>query len=143
MKIILSRLSVLSIVVVIILSACSQAESSTPEPGGPEDVYWEYWNACDAANDRVAESFLTSGAVRYGNVAGGPCSLTHDYLFKFGAAPEDEEKLSIVSAARPDVQENENSASLTWTLDEETVLPIIIMTRVDGDWKIDQIMLMK
>ena len=143
MKSILSRLAVLMIVIVVFLAACSQTEVSTPEPGGPEKAYWDYWNACDSAKDKVAESFLTSSAIRYGNLAGGICSLTHDYLFKLGATAVDENQLSSISTARPDVQENEKNASLTWTLDEVTILPIIIMTKSDGEWKIEQIMLMK
>jgi hypothetical protein len=131
---------ILFVLMIFLIVGCSAVEP-TPELPDPAEVYWEYWTYCDEGREEKAELLLTPQALRVSEQF-GVCSFMHDYSLTIGQFPGFNELLLSFIDVEPEVAINDDSATLTWFSDEGMVIPMITMKLVDGEWKIDQIIVM-
>jgi len=126
----------------VILIACkSQEETEMIE--GPEDIYWQYWEACENRKLDLAATYLTSEAELDSRVSGvGVCAYTHDFAYKSGRFIGPPENLELFSKATPELNLEENRASLMWVPIEGSTTPIVVLKLIEGLWKIDEIHIM-
>lgn len=130
----------LFILMVFLLAGCSAAEP-TPELPDPAEVYWQYWTYCDEGREERAELLLTPQALRVSEQF-GVCSFMHDYSLTIGQFPGFNELLLSFIDVEPEVSMTDDSATLSWFSEEGMVIPVITMKLVDGEWKIDEIIVM-
>ena len=124
----------------ITIAACSAAQP-TPETPDPADVYWEYWTYCDERREEKAELLLTQEARVIGDRF-GVCSFMHDYSLGVGQFAGINELLLAYIDVEPDVSINGDTATLTWFSEDGMVIPVIKMNMVEGDWKINELLVL-
>ena len=110
---------------------------------GPEEIYWNYWNACDQGKTKEAEQMLTEkGKLQSQYYGFGPCSLTHDFIYKMQIISGPQEKMPEFSKAKPEVSIKDDTATLTWMPIDGSITQIIVLKKIDGTWKINEIIMM-
>lgn len=124
-----TRISLLLIILAtVLLSACSSPERSV------EQVYWDYWQACDENKYGTAREMLTETAQEK-SAEVGVCGFTHDYI-------------NVIELARggpehnfdedPEIIVEEDHARMMW-IDDQGTLTIVLFFQVDGAWKVEDI----
>jgi hypothetical protein len=135
-----NRIIIFTLLIGVVLAACGSAEE-TEEIRNPVDVYWEYWNYCVSGKEEKAELLLTNNAKDVGERF-GVCSFMHDYSLVIGQFPGYNELLLDFTDIEPEVHIDDDSATLIWAPNEGMVTAVIVLLNVDGEWKIDEFLMM-
>lgn len=117
---------ILVIVFILTFTSCGVMSKS------PEDVYWEFWNACNSGDIATVESLLSDDAKNESKNF-GPCFFfAHDA----GGHFEPEE----FKDNNPESKIVGNTAYLKWTFkDGDTTTTVLY--KVNGDWKINTLVM--
>jgi hypothetical protein len=124
------KILLISTLFILLLAACQSA----PSEKSPDEVYWEYYQACQENRFETAEKLLTEGA-RAQRATVGVCGFTHDaindYLKSQGETTE------RIFSEEPELTTQEDEAFLTWVDDTGNIANVILVKTDDG-WKVDQ-----
>jgi len=133
----------LAFITLVITCACSIGNPAPEETEtrGPEEVYWEYKNACDIGDLATAESLVSDKAIEraYDNTAGiGICTYTHDMMHRLVEMQSDSVGFSqeFVSEKPVDVNIVGNTTNLMWK-DKDGYYVTVTLFNIEGDWKIN------
>lgn len=114
------------VVLATILAGC-KAQAS------PEEVYWQYWQACADGDFAAAKLLLAEDAVAVAEGL-GVCAFTHDAINTIEAQQGNP---AHTFSSDPQVNTSEKVTSLTW-VDDQGSLAIVTLVAVDGTWRISQ-----
>ena len=135
---------IVGFLIVVTLSACGGEQvTETPQVDdrGPVETYWDYWELCDAGRRLEAAAMLTETARPIGE-RWGACSFMHDYSIGEGQVPEFNQNLLLFMDREPELFVEGDTASLIWVPEEGAISPMVVMKFVDGQWKINELILM-
>ena len=125
----LSLILFISILLVLLLSACQSNEE------GPAAAYWGYFEACDNGKYESARLFLDEEAkLQIDSI--GVCGFTHDSINRYEAERGGTER---TFSEEPVLEVEENNAVMTWVDDQGKVAIVQLIKTGDG-WKIVQTM---
>ena len=122
-----SLILLLSISIIFLLAACQSAETEE----GPDDVYWEYYEACINGKYDTAEKLLDDLAKSQIDII-GVCGYTHDAINRIQIERGGTER---TFSDDPTLDVRENRAVLTW-IDDQGNLAIINLVKVGNEWKV-------
>lgn len=102
--------------------------SSTP---GPEEIYWQYWDACTAGRFSEAEKFLSESSSQAA-ISLGSCAFTHDAINTVEAANGNPPR---TFSEDPEVTTKDDNSMLSW-FDDQGNIAIVILRKENDTWKI-------
>jgi hypothetical protein len=119
-----SKILLVALLFILLLSACQSAKN-------PDEVYWEYYEACQENRFEDAETFLTEEAQAQ-RATVGVCGFTHDaindYLIERGQPTR-------TFSNEPELTAQEVRASLVWIDDTGNIASVTLLKTEDG-WKV-------
>ena len=129
MKSQLARIGLILALATILLAACKPAEASQT----PDEVYWEYYNACEAGQYETAEKLLSENA-RQRVAAVGVCGFTHDAINDY--------EISRGGTIRnfleePELAIEDDQAVMSW-IDDTGNIANVFMIETDDGWKVSE-----
>ncbi len=110
----------------LILAGCKPEAS-------PDEIYWQYWQACADGDFSAAKLYLADDAVTTAETL-GICAFTHDAINTIEAQQGNPAR---TFSQDPVLNASEKIASLTW-IDDQGNLANVTLVAVDGIWKISE-----
>jgi hypothetical protein len=110
----------------ILLAGCSQESK-------PEEVYWQYYEACSDGRFDDARQWLTETAVNTSRSL-GVCAFTHDAI---NVSEAQKGNPLRTFSDDPTLNQQERLASLTW-FDDQGNIASVVLVEVDGEWKVTE-----
>jgi hypothetical protein len=119
----------LALLTLFVLVGCRSGGSEE----GPAGAYWGYYEACENGEYDTAEGYLAEEAQSQIETI-GVCGFTHDAINRVAAERGMAER---TFSDEPQVDVQENSASITW-IDDSGNLAIVSLTKDVGGWKVSR-----
>jgi len=119
---------ILWVLILLVIAFLAAGCSSTP---GPEEVYWQYWDACTEGKFAQAERFLSKNAAQAA-ISLGKCAFTHDAINTVEAAQGNPPR---TFSEEPEVTIKENNGMISW-FDDQGNIAVVMMAKEDDSWKI-------
>ena len=113
--------------IAVLLTGCKSSSKA------PDEVYWQYWEACSNGKFSKAETYLSEDA-KTRTQPYGICGFTHDAINNIEISTGE---LAWTFSQPPEVIEEGDFALLTWISDEGSLAHITLI-KVDGVWKVDE-----
>jgi hypothetical protein len=113
--------------IAVLLAGCKSSGKS------PDEVYWQYWEACSEGKFSKAESYLSEDA-KTRTKPFGICGFTHDAVNNIEISSG---RPAWTFSQPPEIVMEGDFALLTW-ITEEGSLSHVTLIRVEGEWKIDE-----
>jgi hypothetical protein len=114
------------VILVIALAGCSQQND-------PEEVYWQYWEACSEGKFNEAALLLSENA-RETSRQLGACAFTHDAINTIEAQKGNPPR---TFSQDPQVNVQEKAASIIW-FDDQGNIATVILVLIEGEWKVTE-----
>ena len=111
----------------LLLTAC-QSQNSNKEA---DEIYWEYYQACEDGNYETAKEFITEEAMEQ-SASVGVCGFTHDAINDYLIARGEAER---TFSQEPSFSNEGNRAVMTW-IDDQGNLANVFLNKTEDGWKI-------
>jgi len=112
---------------VLVLTAC-QSQKSKKEA---DEIYWEYYQACEDGKYETAEEFITEEA-KEKSASVGVCGFTHDAINDYLIARGEAER---TFSQEPTVSGSGNRTVISW-IDDQGNLANVFLNKTEDGWKI-------
>jgi hypothetical protein len=123
----LSKILLITILLVLLLAACQSTETEA----GPADAYWAYYEACEDQKFETAESYLDEEA-KAQIEAIGVCGFTHNAINRYEAERGGTQR---TFSEEPILDVDGNGAVMTW-IDDQGYLAIVHLIKTGDEWKV-------
>jgi hypothetical protein len=110
----------------VILAGCSQQTE-------PEEIYWQYYEACAEGSFNEATLLLSENARETSRILGA-CGFTHDAI---NTIELENGNPTRTFSEEPTVNLQDNIASITW-FDDQGHIAIVTLVLIDGEWKVTE-----
>jgi hypothetical protein len=98
---------------------------------GPEEVYWQYWDACTEGKFSEAEKYISETARETARILGN-CAFSHDAINTVEATNGNPPR---TFSEDPEVTIQDAFSSLTW-FDDQGNIATVTLVKTDDSWKI-------
>lgn len=120
-------------ILVFTLAILTIAVTGCSQQSGPEEIYWQYWEACSNGEFNDAALFLSENA-RESSRQLGACGFTHDAINTIEAQKGNPLR---TFSQDPQVNVQEKAASITW-FDDQGNIATVILVLIEDEWKVTE-----
>jgi len=119
------------LVLVLLMAVLTFLLSGCGSKTGPEEVYWQYWDACSKGEFQTAEEYILESAQEAAKTLGS-CGFTHDAINTFEANKGNPPR---TFSKDPEVSIQDTISSLIW-IDDQGNIATVRLVKTEDVWKI-------